>query len=377
MVSFSTIFRSLLVVIFLTELVRAQPSAAPEGFIASKTIPHTSIKDQANTGTCWSFSVTSLVESQSMKNGLGSFDISEMFTVRNIYMDKAKNYILRQGKAQFGPGGLGHDVIYAMEQYGAVPESVYTGLVLGDKRHNHGTMDGKLKLFLDSLLTLRPIPDNWMEGFRSILDDYLGKPPETFTFNEKVYTPKSFAREILRFNAADYISMTSFTHHPFYTSFILEVPDNFQNKALYNVPLDELIRLTEQAVDAGYSIMWDADVSNDFFRQKDGYAMIWKKNPVNFAAISPDDEEIAYDQSLRQSLYENLTTQDDHLMHIIGVKNSAGGKKFFMVKNSWGERGPFKGYINVSEAYFAINTISLVIPKASLDNTLLKKLGLQ
>ena len=377
MFNFSTTFRSLLFVVLLTELVCAQPSTVPEGSIVSKTIPHTSIKDQANTGTCWSFSVTSLVESQSMKNGLGSFDISEMFTVRNIYMDKAKNYILRQGKAQFGPGGLGHDVIYAMEQYGAVPESVYSGLVLGNKRHDHGTMDSKLKLFLDSLLTVRPIPSHWMDGFRSILDDYLGKPPETFTFNEKVYTPKTFAREILRFNPADYISITSFTHHPFYTSFILEVPDNFQNKSLYNVPLDEMIRLTERAVDAGYSVMWDADVSNDFFRQKQGYAMIWKKNPGDNAAISPDDEEVAYDQSLRQSLYENLTTQDDHLMHIVGVKNSGGGKKFFMVKNSWGERGPFKGYINVSEVYFAINTVSLVIPKASIDNTLLKKLGLQ
>lgn len=377
MFSVSLIFRYVLVFIFLTELVFAQPSAAPEGFTASKTIPHTTIKDQANTGTCWSFSVTSLVESQSMKNGLGSFDISEMFTVRNIYMDKARNYVLRQGKAQFGPGGLGHDVIYAMEHYGAVPESVYSGLVLGVKSHDHTSLDTKLKLFLDSLLTVRPIPGNWMEGFTSILDDYLGKPPETFTFNEKVYTPKSFAREILHFNPADYISITSFTHHPFYTSFILEVPDNFQNKALYNIPLDEMIKITERAVENGYSVMWDADVSNDFFRQKAGYAMVWKKQLADYTAINPDDEEIHYDQALRQSLYENLTTQDDHLMHIVGVKNSVGGKKFFMVKNSWGERGPFKGYINVSEAYFAINTVSLVIPKASIDNALLKKLGLQ
>jgi len=370
-------FRYLLVLIFLTELVCAQPRASTVGFSASRTIPHTTIKDQANTGTCWSFSVTSLVESQSMKNGLGSFDISEMFTVRNIYMDKARNYVLRQGKAQFGPGGLGHDVIYAMEHYGAVPESVYSGLVLGVKRHDHTSLDTKLKLFLDSLLTVRPIPNNWIEGFKSILDDYLGKPPETFTFNEKVYTPKSFAREILRFNPADYISITSFTHHPFYTSFVLEVPDNFQNKALYNIPLDEMISITERAVENGYSIMWDADVSNDFFRQKDGYAMVWKKHLSNYSAIHPDDEESRYDQDVRQSLYENLTTQDDHLMHIVGVKSSVGGKKFFTVKNSWGEMGPFKGYINVSEAYFAINTISLVIPKASIDTALLKKLGLQ
>lgn len=377
MFSFSRNSWLLFISILLTEVAAAQPSPPTDGLSFSKTVPHTSIKDQANSNTCWSFSVTSLVESQSIRNGLGSFDLSEMFTVRNIYLDKARNYVLRQGKAQFGPGGLGHDVISAMDQYGAVPESVYSGLVLGDKRHDHNTMDKRLKLYLDSLLTLRPLPGNWMEGFTSLLNDYLGRPPETFTFNEKIYTPKSFAREILHFSAKDYISLTSFTHHPFYTSFILEVPDNFQNKAFYNIPLEEMTRLTERSLELGYSVMWDADVSNEFFRQHDGYAMVWNKSNRNSGAIDPDAEEIHCDQTLRQSLFENLTTQDDHLMHIVGVKSSPGGKKFFMVKNSWGESGPFKGYINVSETYFAINTISLVIPKASINQALMAKLGLQ
>lgn len=367
----------LLVCVFMTEAAVAQPSPSSDIFVGAKTIPHTSVKDQANTGTCWSFSVVSLIESQSIRNGLGSFDLSEMFTVRNAYRDKARNYILRQGKAQFGPGGLGHDVIASMAEYGAVPESVYSGLVLGEKRHDHGAMDRKLKLYLDSLLTFRPLPGNWMEGFQSILDDYLGKPPETFTYKEKVYTPKSFAREILHFNPDDYVSLTSFTHHPFYSPFILEVPDNYRNKALYNIPLEEMIRLVEKSVDLGYSVMWDADVSNEFFRQREGYAMVWKNARTNGSAIDPDSEEIRYDQASRQKLFEDLTSQDDHLMHIVGVEKTTGGKKFFIVKNSWGETGAFKGYINVSETYFAINTISLVVPKGSIDHAMLVKLGLQ
>ena len=155
---------SLLVSIFVTAIASAQPTLSTDIFTGTKAIAHTSVKDQANTGTCWSFSMISLVESQSILNGLGSFDLSEMFTVRNAYLDKARNYVLRQGKAQFGPGGLGHDVLAAMEEYGAVPESVYSGRVLGDKRHDHAVMDKKLKLYLDSLLTVRPLQSNWMEG---------------------------------------------------------------------------------------------------------------------------------------------------------------------------------------------------------------------
>jgi len=352
----------------------SQTSSA-NGLVLLKSVPYTPIKDQALTGTCWSFSTTSLIESQSIKNKLGEFDLSEMFTVRNIYMEKARNYVLRQGKAQFGPGGLGHDVIYSMEKYGAVPEGVYSGLVLGKKSHNHEELDTKLKQYLDSLLEMRPIPADWMKGFQTILDDHLGKPPETFMFREKQYTPKTFASEVLHFDAGDYVNITSYAHHPFYKPFILEVPDNFQNGSYYNVPLEEMIRLTEHAIESGYSIMWDADVSNEYFRQKDGYAMQWGSIGNIVPKINPDDEEVKYNQATRQALYENLTTQDDHLMHLVGVEKSKGGKKFFMVKNSWGEIGPFKGIINVSEAYFAINTVSLVVPKKALDSALLAKLG--
>lgn len=350
-------------------------ASTPEGLSLIKSSTYTPVKNQANTGTCWSFSTVSLVESQSIKNGAGVFDISEMFIVRNIYVEKAKNYILRQGKAQFGEGGLGHDVIRAMATYGAVPENVYPGLLLGTKFHDHGKLVDKLKSYLDSVLQHRPLPANWVATVESILDDHLGKSPARFMYGEKEYTPASFATEVLHFNPDDYINITSFTHHPFYKPFILEVPDNFLNGAYYNIPLDEMIRLTEQAVNLGYSVMWDADISNSFFRQRDGYALQWKDNAAP-RTINPDDDEIKVDQSIRQVLFENLTTQDDHLMHLVGTEKSKGGKLFFLVKNSWGNTGPYKGFIHVSEAYFAINTISLVVPKAALDKTLRTKLGL-
>ncbi|MCD9018395.1 C1 family peptidase [Parachryseolinea silvisoli] len=351
-------------------------STPPAGFSRVYEIPATAVKSQDNTGTCWSFSTTSLVESQTMKQGYGEFDISEMFTVRNIYLEKARNYILRQGAAQFGPGGLGHDVIRAMATYGIVPETAYPGLVLGQKQHDHGRLDTRLKTYLDSLLKIRPVPADWQRGFEIILDDHLGKAPTTFMYQEKSYTPMTFASEVVHFSASDYVNITSFSHHPFYTSFILEAPDNFLNGSYYNLPVNEMITLTERALAGGYSIMWDADVSNSCFRQKDGYAMR-RKDCSAPQTINADDTELPYDQTIRQSLYENLTTQDDHLMHLVGLDKTKGGKKFFLVKNSWGKIGPFNGYIRVSESYFAINTVSLVVPKAALDNALRQKLGLR
>lgn len=349
--------------------------AVPE-LVAVKKIPATPVKNQANTGTCWSYSTTSLIESQTMKSGIGELDLSEMFTVRNIYTEKARNYILRQGAAQFGPGGLGHDVINAVNKYGAVPENVYTGLLLGEKFHDHGKLDKKLKSYLDSLLQTRPISPTWMDGYQRILDDHLGKVPETFTYKEKQYTPKSFATDVLKFKRDDYVYITSFTHHPFYSPFILEIPDNYANESYFNIPLNELITLVEESIQKGYSVMWNSDVSNVNFRQKDGFAMMFKENEIP-TSIDPDAEEPLYDQLVRQQLFESLTTQDDHLMHIVGIEKTKKGKEFFLVKNSWGDKGPFKGYIKVSKAYFAINTITIILPRAALSAGLKTKLSLR
>ncbi len=365
-------------VIVTSMIVNAQPSRDTAELTLLKSIDHTDVKNQGSTGTCWSFSTISLVESQTMKNEHESFDLSEMFIARNIYIEKAKNYLLRQGHTQFGEGGLGNDVINAIAKYGVVPESIYSGMLLGQQRHDHSALVDRLKSYLDNLLANRPIPANWVEGFDKILDDNLGKAPETFTYREKVYTPRSFASEVLKFKKDDYVMLTSFTHHPFYEPFVVEIPDNYSSSLYYNVPLNDLIALTEKAVEGGFSVMWDADVSNASFRQKnEGYAMMWK-DPKNVSTpVNPDEQEQNYSPAMRQELFENLTTQDDHLMHIVGLEKSKGGKKFFLVKNSWGEIGPYKGYIHVSEAYFAINTITLVVPKAAIDAALKTKLALK
>ena len=215
---------SLFLLSLITAYAVAQPlrDGAPE-MQTLASINHTAVKSQGATGTCWSFSTVSLVESQTMKANLGEFDLSEMYIVRNIYIDKGKNYLLRQGSARFSEGGLGNDVINAMAKYGAMPESVYSGLVLGQKGHDHSKLEQRLKTYLDELLAKPPVSADWMVGYNAILDDQLGKAPETFTYGEKVYTPKTFASEVLKFKREDYVFLTSFTHHPYYEKFILEI----------------------------------------------------------------------------------------------------------------------------------------------------------
>ena len=351
-------------------------------FTILKTVAATSVKNQGMTGTCWCFSTTSLIESQCLKSNLGEFDLSEMFSVRNTYLEKGRNYVLRQGSTQFGEGGLGHDLINAIAKYGAVPDSAYSGLKPGGFTvHDHGRLVQKLKNYLDTLLKHKPVQEDWLTGYEKILNDELGVPPAKFKYNGKEYTPKTFAAEVLKFNADDYLYITSFTHHPYYSSFILEVPDNFSNGAYYNVPVEDMIELTKETVNNGYSILWDADVSNDGFQQKMGSA-------VNFNNFTPElkrkgdlftgqSKEGKWDVTTRQKLFENLTTQDDHLMHITGLAKSKAGNNFFMVKNSWGDVGPRHGYIYVSEAYFAINTVSMIIPKAALSKKMLEKIKLK
>lgn len=350
-------------------------------FTVIKSIPATPVKNQAMTGTCWCFSTTSVVESQCIKDGLGEFDLSEMFSVRNAYLEKAKQYVMRQGHTQFGQGGLGHDLINAIAKYGAMPESVYSGLLDSTLSHNHVKLEKELKEYLDSVVKSTPVAANWMEKFEEILDEELGDPPAKFKYKGKEYTALTFASEVLKFNPNDYVFITSFTHHPYYEPFVLEVPDNFSNGMYYNIPLEEMLQITKDALNSGYTVGWDADVSNDGFQQRMGSAVNFNNVPAGLKQkgdlINGVAKEAKVDAKVRQELFENLTTQDDHLMHITGLAKSKTGNNFFRVKNSWGEIGPAAGYINVSESYFLLNTISLVIPKAGINRKLLDRLHIK
>jgi bleomycin hydrolase len=356
--------------LFLCIQGRAQETKPLEEIQIIRNNAATSVKDQANTGTCWCFSATSMIESECLQKGQSSLDLSEMFTVRNIYLEKAENYIHRQGYARFDEGGLGHDVLHAVTAYGIMPENAYSGLKDGRTSHDHSEMVAEMKNYLDSILKLqKPIPADWETGFTAVMDKYLGAPPATFSYNGRSYTPKTFAKEVVKFNADDYVSLTSFTHHPFYSSFILDVPDNFSNGAYYNVPLNELIDVTKVAVEKGYTVLWDTDVSNRGWMVGKGYALRPTADSLTRGnLINPDLEEKNYSQDERQQLFEGLVTQDDHLMHITGIGKTAKGKEFFIVKNSYGSKsGPFDGFIKVSLPYFAINTITIIVPKAAFD----------
>lgn len=361
--------------------VTERKSLSTASFTIVNKAAATPVKDQAMTGTCWCFSTTSLIESQCLKYNLGEFDLSEMFSVRNTYLEKAKNYILRQGHTQFDEGGLGHDLINAIAKYGAMPESVYSGLLDGQAQHNHVLLVKELREYLDNIIKNKSVPENWQEEFTKIMNKELGTPPAKFAYKGKEYTPLTFASEVLKFNPNDYVYITSFTHHPYYQPFAIEVPDNFSSGMYYNLPLNEMEEITKEALLNGYTVLWDADVSNDGFQQKMGTAANLNNAPAGLkqkgSLLNGVVREENVDVQERQRLFENLTTQDDHLMHITGIEKSRTGSTFFLVKNSWGNVGPNNGYINVSQSYFELNTISLVIPKAAINKKLLDKLHIK
>jgi bleomycin hydrolase len=337
----------------------------------------TAIRNQGNTGTCWSFSAMALLESEMGRKKIGLMDFSEMFVVRNIYLEKARNYILRLGKAPFAQGALGHDALRAMERYGIITESAFSGLRKGMNRHDHDSLYKRMQIYLDSVLkkSSRGLEADWQPGFQQILDQYLGSAPATFQYNGKQYTPIKFAREVVDFHASDFVSLTSFSHVPFYEPYILEVPDNFSAGAYWNVPLNVLMELIESTIRSGYTVLWDADVSNAGFSAKLGLAL---HVPRKFTGnLDWKTQEAPWNETLRQQTFERLETQDDHLMQLVGIDQYLDNKQtYFRVKNSWGGQGPANGFLWASKAYLAMNTISIIIPKVAMDEAWKTKLKL-
>ena len=358
-----------------------------QGFIFTtvKKLPATGIKNQARTGTCWSFATVSFLESEAMRLGKDSLDLSEMFMVRHVYPPKARHYVRFHGMASFGSGSLAHDAMRVFRDYGAVPESVYSGKFVGQSKHNHGEMDAVLKGVLDAVIKNRgrKLSNVWLNAVNAILDTYLGKIPEKFNYNGKTYTPKSFAKEI-GINPDDYLELSSFTHHPFYAQFMLEVPDNWSAGQCYNLPLDDLMAVIDNAIDNGYSIAWDGDTSEKGFNAKEGVAILplkeWDdrtKAEKDTLCKAPEPEKVVT-QEYRQETFDNYKSTDDHLMHIIGITKDQNDTRYYITKNSWGtkEKGN-GGFINMSESYVRAKTISILVHRDAVPKRIGKKLRLQ
>ena len=343
-------------------------------FKTINSVECTPVKSQGNTGTCWSFATASFLESEIIRKGKGYHDLSEMYVVRNVYKDKAKNYVLRQGKANFSQGSLSHDLINVAHRHGVVPESVYSGKLDGATKHDHSEMIAVLKGMLDGVLKRDKLSPKWSKAFDCVVDVYLGEMPEEFTYAGKTYTPHSYA-ESLEINPRDYVNITSYTHHPFYSQFVLEIPDNFSNGLFYNVPMNEMQAIVEHALKNGYSIAWDGDVSEKGFSAKNGIA-IMPVDPKREDLFENPGEEIKVDQALRQSTFESYSTTDDHLMHVTGTAKDQKGTNYYLIKNSWGEVGTHKGFLYMSEAYFQLKTVSVMVHKDAIPKEIAKKMTL-
>lgn len=365
-------------------------------FTLVKENPVTSVKDQNRSGTCWAYSALSYIESEILKAGKGEYDLSEMWIVRNAYMEKAERYIRFHGAATFAEGGAFQDIPYIIKKYGVVPEEVYRGLNYGTDAPDFSSVSPVLESFVKALAQSKKLTTNWREALNALLDSYFGPVPEKFTYKGKEYTPKSFAAS-LGLNFDDYIEIGSFTHHPFYQPFMLEVQDNWLHANIYNVKLDELIEIMDKAIMDGYTIGWGSDVSEKGFSWKNGVAIVpdedkkdlsgtekekWEKlTPAEKAAATysfdGSAKEKTITQEMRQEGFDDFTTTDDHGMHIVGIYKDAKGNKFYKVKNSWGDSGKYNGYFYASEAFVRYKTIDIQINKNALSAEMRAKLGIK
>ena len=325
----------------------------------------TPVRNQSRTGTCWSFATTSFIESELLRLGKGEYDLSEMFIVRYNYIDRIRDNYLRMGKGNIAEGSNPHDWIRVFTERGIVPDEQYTGLNYGSPTHNHGELQKFLSAVASVPIGLKNESEQYHKILDAVLDTYLGKVPESFTYKGVTYTPKTFAQN-LGINTNDYFEITSFSHFPFYSRGILEIPDNWAMAGFYNVPLDELIEIIDYSLKNGYTVNWDGDTSEDGFTFAEGVAV----NPGNVS-------EVTVTQEIRQAGYENFSTTDDHGMHITGIVKDQNGTIYYRTKNSWGtERNSFGGYLNMSESYVRAKTLFIMVNKNGIPPEIRIKLGI-
>ncbi|MBL4724684.1 MAG: aminopeptidase [Lutibacter sp.] len=335
-------------------------------------IEASAVKSQGNTGTCWSFSASSFIESEIYRNTGELIDISEMYNVRNTYPVKAWNYVMRQGKIQFSEGGLAHDVMNSIKLKGLVPESAYSGLLNDATKHNHSKIIPELKVVLDAYIknNKKSAYPNWRIAVDSILDQHLGKVATNFMFNGNYYTPESFL-EMTKVKTSDYVTLSSFTHQPMNSKFVLNIPDNFSNGSFYNLELEQLVKEVDNALKKGYTLALDCDVSEKTFSAKYGVAVIPNSIQNNKKALTYIVKESNITPEFRQQEFENFNTTDDHLMHIVGLVKDQNNNEYYKVKNSWGNTGDRignGGYIYMSKPFFKLKTISVLVNKGGLTD---------
>jgi aminopeptidase C len=378
--------------------VKAQEDSVGYDFSTVRELHITPVKNQSRSGTCWSFSGVGFIEAELLRTGKGEYDLSEMFVVNKSYIDKADKYVRLHGFLNYAQGGSFEDVLYVFKHYGAMPQEAYHGLNYGDTIHIHGEMEQSSFSFLKSIVSnpngkLSPV---WKDAHRSIIDSYLGEIPEKFVYKGKEYTPESFGRS-LGLNYDDYVSLTSFAHEPFYTSFALEIQDNWRWAHSWNLPLEELMQIFDNALNSGYTIAWAADVSEKGFT-REGIAVVpdieymetkgsdqerWvglsrmERDAKIRNLIKKPCKEVDVTQELRQKAYDNYETTDDHGMLIYGIAKDRTGKKYYKVKNSWGTDSEYKGIWYVSESYVAYKTMNIVVHKDAIPASVKSKLAIR
>ena len=391
--------KELLLATLLFSMSNGWAQEKPEGYKFSPVVSQqtTPVKNQAASGTCWCFATTSFFETELIRKGKGEYDLSEMFIVRQKYMNQLEDNYYRHGKGNINQGSLSHTWMNAYRKAGIVPEEVYTGINYDSKRHNHSELASYLMAIAKTSVQLKKQSKEYNQLIDNLFDIYLGKLPETFEYKGKEYTPQSFAQS-LDLNMDDYVELTSFTHKPYYQQFSPEVPDNWEHQLMYNLPLDELMETINHALHQGYTVCWDGDVSEKGFSFKNGVAINPEVNNVDeyagtdrarFEKMNTKNRleevykferpypEVKVTPEIRQEGYTSFTTTDDHLMHITGIVKDQHGTPYYITKNSWGtDRNAFGGYLNMSESYVRAKTIYVMVHKDALPKALKKKLGL-
>jgi aminopeptidase C len=370
-------------------------------FTTVDSIAITPVKNQNRSGTCWSYSTIGFLESELIRMGKGEWDLSEMFVVHHTMLDRAEYVVRMYGTAQFAPGGSAYDVIYCLKNYGLVPQEVMPGIKYGstpaDTLPVHTELDAVAGGVVDAVVNsgLKKLTPVWKQALTAVYDTYLGACPETFTYKGKKYTPKSFA-EMLGLNADDYVSITSYTHHPYYTTFALEVPDNWRMDQMYNVPMEEMMAIIDNALAKGYTLAWGADVSEICFTRtglgvvpnEEEAVDLTGSDMARWLGLSATDKreeltkkplpEKTITQEMRQAAYDSWENTDDHGMQIFGTAKDQNGKRYYMVKNSWGtQKSEYKGIWYVSEAYMQYKTNDVLVHKDAIPTAIRKKLGIK